>query len=186
MRVNARFGRRRNNEDGHVLETTPGDARTVGSSVPTGVEGTGQAVNDHSIIPKEQYGMFIFKDQSPQGDGVVDIVALHGLNSNYEKAWTWPSNKQNERKNWLKDFLPQQIPNARIMSYGYDSQLLFGRSAADISTFAEQLLNDLMAERQTLTEKSRPIIFICHSLGGIVFKKVRLCLPASKISWASI
>jgi predicted alpha/beta hydrolase family esterase len=35
------------------------------------------------------------------------------------------------------------------------------------------LLDRLTGERQTPEEKSRAIIFIAHSLGGIVVKKVR-------------
>ncbi|KAI3391627.1 hypothetical protein diail_7028 [Diaporthe ilicicola] len=56
------------------------------------------------------------------------------------------------------------------MSFGYDSVLLFGRSTSDVGTFAEQLLESLLSRRMNIAE-SRPIIFICHSLGGIVVKK---------------
>lgn len=72
---------------------------------------------------------------------------------------------------WLRDFLPQQIPHARIMSFGYDSVLLFSKSTSDVATFAEQLLESLLSMRMNVPEM-RPIIFICHSLGGIVVKKV--------------
>jgi hypothetical protein len=46
--------------------------------------------------------------------------------------------------NWLKDFLPKKIPYARILSYGYNSSVQFSKSAAGISTFAEQLLEDIL------------------------------------------
>lgn len=72
---------------------------------------------------------------------------------------------------WLRDFLPQQIPHARIMSFGYDSVLLFSKSTSDVGTFAEQLLESLLSRRMNVPD-TRPIIFICHSLGGIVVKKV--------------
>lgn len=72
---------------------------------------------------------------------------------------------------WLRDFLPQQIPHARIMSFGYDSGVLFSKSTSNIGTFAEQLLELLLSMRVNVSA-TRPIIFICHSLGGIVVKKV--------------
>lgn len=57
------------------------------------------------------------------------------------------------------------------MSYGYNSAVQFSKSAADIGVFAEQLLFSLMAKRRSHSERERPVIFICHSLGGLVFKQ---------------
>ncbi|OCK75102.1 hypothetical protein K432DRAFT_309307, partial [Lepidopterella palustris CBS 459.81] len=36
---------------------------------------------------------------------------------------------------------------------------------------AETLLKDLEMERQTNDEKERPILFVCHSLGGLIVKQ---------------
>jgi hypothetical protein len=113
-------------------------------------------------IESAQYGIFIFQDKPADASRVVDIVAVHGLNGHY----------QDGEVNWLRDFLPKQMPNARIMSYSYNSAVGFSKAAAGIKIFAEQLLEDLMARRVTQHERERPIIFICHSLGGIVFKQV--------------
>jgi hypothetical protein len=44
------------------------------------------------------------------------IVAIHGLDGHREKSWT-----VNE-VNWLRDLLSTDIPNARIMSWGYDAR----------------------------------------------------------------
>jgi hypothetical protein len=119
---------------------------------------------------KKQFGMFIFADQKPETAAVVDIVAIHGLNGHCCQTWTTPISDGQE-VNWLKDLLPKQIPNARIMSFGYNSAVQLSKSAANISFFADQLLEDLFIRRQRQEEPGRPIIFICHSLGGIVFKQ---------------
>ena len=116
-------------------------------------------------------GMFVLANKPSQNAKVVDIVAIHGLNGHYLNTWT-EKTASGEQVNWLRDFLPKQIPSARIMSYGYNSAVQFSKSVADIGTFAEQLLNDLMSWRNSPAEKLRPIIFIFHSLGGIVFKQV--------------
>jgi hypothetical protein len=42
---------------------------------------------------------------------------------------------------WLRDFLPEFVPTARILIYGYDSQLKGGSSVASIFEFAKQFLD---------------------------------------------
>ncbi|KAK6340516.1 hypothetical protein TWF696_008842 [Orbilia brochopaga] len=90
-----------------------------------------------------------------------DIVAIHGLNGDIYRTWTKSGNF------WLQDQLPKAIPGARIFSYGYPSKLLFSKSVAQIDDFAKHLLLSL----QEIVDENRDILFICHSLGGIVFKQ---------------
>jgi hypothetical protein len=96
------------------------------------------------------------------------IVAVHGLGG--DKYDTW----EDDGKIWLREFLPAKVPNTRIMTYGYNSVVAFSKSITEIEDFAVDLLSRLSGERGTPQEKARPVIFICHSLGGIVVKKVRL------------
>jgi hypothetical protein len=58
------------------------------------------------------------------------------------------------------------------MSYGYNSSTAFSKSITDITDEAAMLLDRLDGERQSAEERARPILFIAHSLGGIVVKKV--------------
>ena len=61
------------------------------------------------------------------------------------------------------------MPRSRIFSYGYNSVVAFTRSISDITDFANALLVALKAIRRKIPR--RPLIFICHSLGGIVCKQ---------------
>ena len=99
----------------------------------------------------------------------VDVVAVHGLQGSAIRTWEHSNGKM-----WLKDFLPPEIPFARIMTFGYDSTVLLSKSVAKIEDKALELLNQLSLERSLLEpadSNGRPIVFIGHSLGGILVKK---------------
>jgi hypothetical protein len=74
-------------------------------------------------------------------------------------------------KLWLQDFLPSQLPSARIMSFGYNSDTALSNAVTDIDDVASMLLFRLNLSRKHEDERKRPIVFISHSLGGIVVKK---------------
>jgi hypothetical protein len=48
---------------------------------------------------------------------------VHGLNGKARETW------EDEQSGvlWLEDFLPETMPDARIMTFGYDSSLLLSR-----------------------------------------------------------
>jgi alpha-beta hydrolase superfamily lysophospholipase len=82
---------------------------------------------------------------------------------------------------WLRDFLPDGLRNgrdgtaprhARVMIFGYDVNVYSKAASQRSFTFAEDLLSALYDHRQGPSGSRRPIIFIGHSLGGIVIKKV--------------
>jgi hypothetical protein len=122
-----------------------------------------------------------------QSNVVLSIVAVHGLNpkgKEYHAEATFTSGD----KLWLRDFLPSQLPQARILLFGYNSNVCFQASAAGVREQAANLLNRLWLERQVGIQicllsrntdiklyqdvESRPLIFVAHSLGGIVVKEV--------------
>ena len=112
---------------------------------------------------EEDFGLFTLYEAS--GPASVDIVAVHGLNGHYAKTWTQSAS------NWLQHFLPQDIPDARILALGYDSRVVFSSSVGNIDRFADQLLAYLSRQRRTRAEHDRPIIFICHNLNSLVIKQ---------------
>ncbi|EXJ53772.1 uncharacterized protein A1O5_13021 [Cladophialophora psammophila CBS 110553] len=71
---------------------------------------------------------------------------------------------------WLCDFLPKRLPNARILLFGYNSNVAIETSAAGVNEQAVNLLDRFNAQRRQV-DPHRPIIFIAHSLGGIVVKR---------------
>jgi hypothetical protein len=72
---------------------------------------------------------------------------VHGLNptnTEFHAEATWTSGN----KLWLRDFLPQQIPKARVLLFGYNSNIAFETSIAGVREQAENLLNRLKAKRR--------------------------------------
>ena len=50
---------------------------------------------------------------------------------------------------WLRDFLPNLIPNARIMTYSYESDWRRADVKTDLRKCGEQLLNVLLQNRSS-------------------------------------
>lgn len=72
--------------------------------------------------------------------------------------------------NWLKDIFLANVPNARIMLFGYNSVVGRSKSISDINSFSEQLLQ-LVLKRRSDAQGCRPLVIVCHSLDGIIVKK---------------
>ncbi|KAK0614544.1 Alpha/Beta hydrolase protein [Immersiella caudata] len=97
----------------------------------------------------------------------VDVVAVHGLDGTWNETW-----RADNGVFWLRDLLPDVLPHARILSYGYDSRTYASSSISDqfIYDHAKALVAELAAFREYTNTRSRPIIFVAHSLGGLVVK----------------
>ncbi|KAL9066656.1 MAG: hypothetical protein Q9161_007415 [Pseudevernia consocians] len=73
---------------------------------------------------------------------------------------------------WLRDLLPGLVPNARIATYSYTSDWRKADVKTSLRKCGEQLLNVLFQNRSTKNDgHRRPLIFIGHSLGGLIVKQ---------------
>jgi hypothetical protein len=139
----------------------------------------------------------IFKDLFERFAVVVAVTGLAG-----HAFGSWKSRETHQM--WLKDFLPKRVKNI-----GYDSSLVgCEKSESELSdyrrNFIQQLENSrsavevytasiykfgLYAVMVILTRQTRPIIFLGHSMGGILILQVstfmcRNSFPNSH-SWAT-
>ncbi|KAJ2977583.1 hypothetical protein NUW58_g7764 [Xylaria curta] len=109
-------------------------------------------------------------------DAKVDIILVHGLNGEPQKTWT--------AKNgvfWPADLLPVSLREARanVLVYGYNADVYskkHGSSPSDnfIYMHAQTLVTSLTHYRKDELTSSNPIIWVCHSLGGILVKRALL------------
>ncbi|KAK4164656.1 putative kinesin light chain, partial [Cladorrhinum sp. PSN259] len=163
------FGLFRWRKESREKEGAQDSPETLGSvALATSPEGSEQ----HSQLSCSEAGLHVIfdsaSDSQPPSVAEIDVVAVHGLNfkgSVNHAQETWMKGD----KLWLKDFLPASLPRpARVMLFAYNSSPAIEASAIKLDDHAKKLLHWLHLERE---DEQRPIVFICHSLGGLVVKQ---------------
>ncbi|MCJ1401269.1 hypothetical protein MMC11_004481 [Xylographa trunciseda] len=94
----------------------------------------------------------------PSGPIVADVVLVHGYDGDRLLSWT------RDGVCWPRDILPQDVPNVRVTTWGYDTS-----SDATIEEHAAALLADVSA--RGAEARARPLIFVGISLGGLIAKQ---------------
>ncbi|KAK6953523.1 hypothetical protein Daesc_005828 [Daldinia eschscholtzii] len=109
-------------------------------------------------------------------DAKVDIVLVHGLNGDPQKTWTAKNDVF-----WPTDLLPTSLRDARanILVYGYNADVYskkHGTNPSDnfIYMHAQTLVTSLTHYRKDEQTSHNPILWVCHSLGGILVKRALL------------
>ena len=80
---------------------------------------------------------------------------------------------------WPAQLLPPQLKeaNARVLVYGYDADIATFKDGSPKRTIhddAEDLVAELCTNRREENASQRPILFIAHSLGGLMVKRALL------------
>ena len=114
----------------------------------------------------------------------ADSRCVDGSSDSYERAKkaprtlssVAPSKKSADREKtcWPRHLLPEILPTARVLVYGYDTKLRFpskeaSSSHSTILDFATDFLQRLEATRRS--HPSRCLIIVAHSLGGLIAKE---------------
>ncbi|KAF4981042.1 hypothetical protein FZEAL_3094 [Fusarium zealandicum] len=122
------------------------------------------------LYPQEEPG-------KPERKTDMDIVFVPGLGAHPEDSWM--STKTGF--NWASDGegIARDFPNARVLLYMYESAWM-GRFKVKqfINNLASTLLEGLHDMRKT-TGLARPIVFVGHSMGGLVIAKA-VCIAESR------
>jgi len=116
----------------------------------------------------------------PTGPRRADVVFVHGLGGSSRRTWSYDHNPD---LFWPGKFLPWEpdINEARILSFGYGANFhpRSGKNKVSILDFAKDLLFDLKhaqdesgPELVDLGMGECPIIFMVHSMGGLIIKEV--------------
>ncbi|EPE35145.1 alpha/beta-Hydrolase [Glarea lozoyensis ATCC 20868] len=118
----------------------------------------------------------------PAPAGGIDIIFIHGLGSNPDTTWqATASPESKEHVTWVRDFLPIDLvsdgghQDIRLFFYNYDSYWKRDALPERLTTLGSALVGWITSQiRTTDAERSRHLVFVAHSYGGLVVKKALL------------
>ncbi|KAL8934165.1 MAG: hypothetical protein Q9216_006041 [Gyalolechia sp. 2 TL-2023] len=122
-------------------------------------------------IPVNRFGLTEVSSPT-DAKPTVDVVFVHGLNGDPHNTWT----SETSKVFWPSQILPPVLidEKPRVLVYGYDAGVTSftdGASKDKIHNHAEQLIAALQSNRRIRKATERPIVWIAHSLGGLVVKR---------------
>ncbi|CAI2355866.1 unnamed protein product [Caenorhabditis sp. 36 PRJEB53466] len=122
-------------------------------------------------LSSDIYEVFL-PDEEPE----IDIVLIHGLRGSVAYTWRQKDTDENLLTTcWPKDWLPLDIKRPfRIIGLEYPSYIFqFGGAVHSLQTRSDRFKNQL----ETAGIGKRPTLFICHSMGGLLAKKLLIDCP---------
>jgi len=135
-------------------------------------------VCDGRLLPLVEYAKLIFILFLKILSNAYSLVSLPGLP---QLSPTYNA-RTRESKNWLREVFSHRFPRARVMLFQYEMPRL-DQTYPDWSHIlakAVDLLYALDERRADPRYRDLPLIFLCHSFGGLILKR------ASSRSYASI
>lgn len=97
------------------------------------------------------------------------MIELHGLDRH--PYGSWKSNDRLQRM-WLRDFLPGDLPQARVLLYGYDARLKVQWLANNMESFTTTLRSSV--ERLRKTDEVRKSLIESVNIGDVMLTSILL------------
>ncbi|KAL3690000.1 hypothetical protein R1sor_016309 [Riccia sorocarpa] len=131
-----------------------------------------------------QQNDYIYELYRPTKEPDMEVILVHGLNLEdtvdlHHSTWiSEPSEDVGSHHVWPKTWLPQDFPDARVLTVSYDSSIYHNADLGriDLHNTAESLMSCLLLEDEATA--CRPLVLVGYSFGGILIKQ--LCLYASQ------
>ncbi|KAM0817164.1 hypothetical protein AB5N19_02967 [Seiridium cardinale] len=117
--------------------------------------------------------------ENPTTDGrTTPSKRKHRLKTLFKSDRSSGTNKDTEEQGesstrkvfWPRDYLVPDLPVARVWTYGYNADVIGGIFEGNNQNSVSQHGRDLQAKLERDLDNRDPIIFVAHSLGGIILK----------------
>ncbi|KAI1147881.1 hypothetical protein F4825DRAFT_455013 [Nemania diffusa] len=113
--------------------------------------------------------IFVQEHRHDYRDPYINVIALHGFNSTFEKTW-----KQNDR--FLSPWLYEIWSSTRVSAYNHPMSFSSEDSLLDRSAL-EARAEDLLADIYNKLGPMPPLVFLCDNIAGILVKEVFFSVP---------
>lgn len=142
-----------------LVATRPDPGRTTTS------ESSGPIASPDNSAGADPLGLHKITDPD---NPTADIIIVHGLSGSALRTWSWQRDRENFWPKWLSQ--DDHLGSSRIFTFGYNSDFKGDAPGLNIIDFARDLLMHMLNCRDGIGE-DRPILFIAHSMGGLVVKQ---------------
>ncbi|MCJ1306899.1 hypothetical protein MMC25_000543 [Agyrium rufum] len=157
------------------LRSMPGDLNEWRFDLPVA---TGDPAKSRRILFDIHFNGFTPLSSGKEGEQTIDCILIHGLGGHALGSFR----SSTDLHMWPRDSLPKHCPQLRVWIYGYRSKLQDAHSISDVYDHADDFRRSLRTLRNhtKANERQTPIIFIVHSLGGLILKDAVIRMSTKK------
>ncbi|XP_033999585.1 protein SERAC1 [Trematomus bernacchii] len=140
-----------------------------------------------TVKEKYQDGVYILHPQTRDNQPIkADVLFIHGILGAAFKTWRQKDRngleEETESKDdytecWPKSWLAADCPNLRVLSVEYDSHLSDWMAKCPVENQRESLAyrsRELLKKLKLAGVGERPVVWVAHSMGGLLVKKMLL------------
>ncbi|XP_056150584.1 protein SERAC1 isoform X1 [Lampris incognitus] len=140
-----------------------------------------------TVREKYQDGVYVLHPQTRNNQPIkADVLFVHGLLGAAFKTWRQkdldsteeekePGSREDYTECWPKSWLAADCPNLRVLSVEYDTHLSDWKAKCPAENQRKSLAfrsRELLKKLKSAGVGERPVIWVAHSMGGLLVKKM--------------